>query len=198
MHGTIPLPLQTRQRFYQTEDFYNHIFPNAEMQFPPTDFFTHRAILTTRNDTASIINNIIFQTFRYEEPAQSFELVDSCDSIYDPHHPVTDEFLKSLLPHGFPQSVMKLKIGVPIMLLRNINTSKGLCNGTRLIVTRLHRNCIRTRIIGGSFNNRDYVIFRIKMSTKEGEFPWTLTRKQFPIHLCFAITINKSQGQSLA
>ncbi len=186
MHGTIPLPLQTRQRFYQTEDFYNHIFPNAEMQFPPTDFFTHRAILTTRNDTASIMNNIIFQTFRYEEPAQSFELVDSCDSIYDPHHPVTDEFLKSLLPHGFPQSVMKLKIGVPIMLLRNINASKGLCNGTRL------------RIIGGSFNNRDYVIFRIKMSTKEGEFPWTLTRKQFPIHLCFAITINKSQGQSLA
>lgn len=154
MHGTIPLPLQTRQRFYQTEDFYNHIFPNAEMQFPPTDFFTHRAILTTRNDTASIINNI------YEEPAQSFELVDSCDSIYDPHHPVTDEFLKSLLPNGFPQSVMKLKIGVPIMLLRNINASKGLCNGTRLIVTRLHRNCIRTRIIGGSFNNRDYDVHK--------------------------------------
>lgn len=74
MHGTIPLPLQTRQRFYQTEDFYNHIFPNPEMQFPLTDFFTHRAILTTRNDTASIINNIIFQTFQYEEPAQSFEL----------------------------------------------------------------------------------------------------------------------------
>ncbi len=192
------LPPQIRQCFHQTEDFYNHIFPDADLQSPPIDFFTHRAILTTQNDTDLTINNTIFQNFRREEQAQTFESVDSCDAIDDQHHPVTYEFLKALLPRGFPQSTMKLKVGVPDMLLRNINASKDLCNGKRLIVTRLHQNCIAARIIGGAFNGRDHVIFRIKLSTKEGELRWTLTRKQFLIRLCFAITINKSQGQSLA
>ena len=31
----------------------------------------------------------------------------------------------------------------------------------------------------------------------EGELPFILTRKQFPVRLCFAMTINKAQGQSL-
>ena len=38
---------------------------------------------------------------------------------------------------------------------------------------------------------------RIPLSTTEGELPFILTRKQFPIRLCFAMTINKAQGQSL-
>ena len=38
---------------------------------------------------------------------------------------------------------------------------------------------------------------RIKLSTTEGELPFILSRKQFPIRLCFAMTINKAQGQSL-
>lgn len=38
---------------------------------------------------------------------------------------------------------------------------------------------------------------RIPLSTTEGELPFILTRKQFPIRLCFAMTINKVQGQSL-
>lgn len=35
------------------------------------------------------------------------------------------------------------------------------------------------------------------MNTTEGELPWIVSRKQFPIRLCFAMTVNKSQGQSL-
>ena len=37
----------------------------------------------------------------------------------------------------------------------------------------------------------------IQLSTTEGELPFIRNRKQFPIRLCFTMTINKAQGQSL-
>jgi ATP-dependent exoDNAse (exonuclease V) alpha subunit len=38
---------------------------------------------------------------------------------------------------------------------------------------------------------------RVMLSTQEGELPFILTKKQFPVRFCFAMTINKSQSQSL-
>ena len=46
----------------------------------------------------------------------------------------------------------RLKVGVPIILMRNLSPKQGLCNGTRLQITRLTRNCIETRILGGDFD----------------------------------------------
>jgi hypothetical protein len=50
-------------------------------------------------------------------------------------------------------------------------------------------------MLGGEFNREFRTIPRIKISSGD-ELPFTLTRKQFPIRVCFAMTINKSQGQS--
>ncbi|GJY59729.1 DNA helicase [Tanacetum coccineum] len=46
------------------------------------------------------------------------------------------EYLNSLNFAGFPPHRLELKVGAPIILLRNLNISGGLCNGTRLIVTQ--------------------------------------------------------------
>jgi ATP-dependent DNA helicase PIF1 len=35
------------------------------------------------------------------------------------------------------------------------------------------------------------------MSPNESKWPFVLKRRQYPISVCFAMTINKSQGQSL-
>ncbi|CAN1750786.1 ATP-dependent DNA helicase PIF1 [Linum perenne] len=61
-----------------------------------------------------------------------------------------------------------------VMLLRNLNPSAGLCNGTRILLTHLGEHTLRGLIIGGSFE-----------------------RRQYPVRLCYAMTINKSQGQTL-
>jgi len=83
------------------------------------------------------------------------------------------------------------------MLLRNLYPSEGLCNGTRMIVSRLGQRCIEVQILGGNFPSQRKLIPRIPLVSMEGELPFILTRKQFPIRLSFAMTINKSQGQTL-
>ena len=46
------------------------------------------------------------------------------------------EFLNSLKFRGIPNHKLRLNVGLPIMLLRNLNQSNGLCNGTTLLVTQ--------------------------------------------------------------
>jgi len=42
-----------------------------------------------------------------------------------------EEFLNGLNPSGFPPHTLRLKPGMPIMLLRNLDQSSGDCNGSR-------------------------------------------------------------------
>src|SRR2546425_12911296 len=69
------------------------------------------------------------------------------------------EFLRSLKIPDLPPGELKLKIGVPIILLRNLNPSEGLCNGTRLIVRDLQSKVIDAEIITGThIGKRDFII----------------------------------------
>ena len=56
-------------------------------------------------------------------------VVSTENAVHDPQ-----ECLNSLNPAGFPRHNLQLKIGVSIILLRNLNLPK-LCNGTRLQVS---------------------------------------------------------------
>ena len=58
------------------------------------------------------------------------------------------------------------------------------------------RNYIRASIIGGSFDGTEVVIPRIIMLSSDDTLPFVLRRRQFPVRLCFAMTINKSQSQT--
>ena len=57
--------------------------------------------------------------------------------------------LNRLTPTGMPAHSIKLRVGSVIVLLSNLNTQKALCNGTRLIVRRLHQNLIEAETING-------------------------------------------------
>ncbi|GKC81179.1 ribonuclease H-like domain-containing protein, partial [Tanacetum coccineum] len=84
------------------------------------------------------------------------------------------------------------------MLLRNIDQSNGLCNGTRLQVVRLERTSIQAHIINGTHFGKTVVIPRLKISPSDKRLPLKIVRKQYPVSVSFAMTINKSQGQSLS
>ncbi|XP_072066918.1 uncharacterized protein [Arachis hypogaea] len=57
------------------------------------------------------------------------------------------EFLNTIRCSGVSNHELTLKVGTPIMLLRNIDHTVGLCNGTHLVVTKLGKHIIETRNI---------------------------------------------------
>lgn len=109
-----------------------------------------------------------------------------------------EDFMNTINPNGFPPHKLLLKPNCPIMLLRNLNPTEGLCNGTRLICRELGYSTIKAEIAFGQFVGKEVFIPRITLSYDEGKkktIPFK--RTQFPVRLCFAMTINKSQGQTL-
>ncbi|KAJ9516250.1 hypothetical protein QJQ45_001134 [Haematococcus lacustris] len=108
------------------------------------------------------------------------------------------EYLNTLQPQGFPPHHLKLKVGLPIMLLRNISPTLGLANGTRLLITNLRQHVLVAKILTGSSAHvgTEALIPRCTLTSNEEGLPFTLIRRQFPIKPAFAMTINKSQGQT--
>ena len=107
------------------------------------------------------------------------------------------EYINTLNPAGLPSSRLCLKPGMPVMLMRNLNPTGGLCNGTRLVF----KHMLSTRLLVcrtvGHVVDRDVYIPRITLRPKERQYPFEWSRRQFPIKAAFSTTINKAQGQTL-
>lgn len=98
-----------------------------------------------------------------------------------------------------PPGELKLKVGCPVILLRNLSPSSGLCNGTRMVITRMGDRVLETRLLGGERDGQLALIPRISLtpSTRTADLSFRFRRRQFPIRLAFALSINKAQGQSV-
>jgi len=104
------------------------------------------------------------------------------------HYP--QEFLNYLSPSGLPPHDLILKVGIPIMLSRNLSPS-NICNGTMLLIRELRENW-RLYSQGQQWDN--CLIFREYPT----DLPIPFKRLQYPVKISFAITINKSQGQTFS
>jgi len=100
---------------------------------------------------------------------------------------LTLEFLNTLTTSGFHNHKIKLKTDAPIMLLRNIDRSEGLCKGTRLIVTRLTNHVIEAKVISGKNIGEILYIPKMEITVTQSPWPFKLSRRQLPIvvFLCY-------------
>lgn len=193
-NGLIDLPRHIVCPGETVQSLIDIIFPNINANIQDRDYIINRVILTPKNDDADQINNQMAALI-------AGNAVDyfSADSVDDDNgaNLYPQEFLNSLTPSGMPPHRLLLKVGIPILLLRNLDSSRGLCNGTRLIIRALQPHVIDAEIAVGRHQGSRVFIPRIALSPSETTLPFKLRRRQFPIKLCFAMTINKSQGQTL-
>ncbi|XP_035845652.1 uncharacterized protein LOC110934133 [Helianthus annuus] len=165
------------------------------------DFFSERAILAPKNEVVHEINDRLLSLF----PGDTKEYLSS-DSICQTEQ-ILDSFQESLYSienlnalkiSGLPDHILVLKVGVPVMLLQNIDQQKGLCNSTRLQISFLGKRVIEAEVISGGNIGTRVFIPRINIIPSNKKIPFQFQRRQFPLSVCFAMTINKSQGQSLS
>ncbi|PWZ29467.1 ATP-dependent DNA helicase PIF1 [Zea mays] len=111
------------------DNLIDFVFPNLNEKMSDSTYITSRAILSTWNDWVDMINAKMIDRFQGEHMV--YHSFDS--AMDDPHNYYPPEFLNTLTPNGLHPHVLKLKIGCPVILLRNIDPVNGLCNGTRLV-----------------------------------------------------------------
>lgn len=91
-----------------------------------------------------------FKLIGEEKEYYSSDSIDkSTTTDFDAFEHLTPEFLNALKTYGLPNHSIKLKVGVTIMLMHNLDQSEGLCNGTRMTVTRFANHVIEAKIISG-------------------------------------------------
>ena len=156
-----------------------------------------KGILTPLNKEVDFLNDIALQKLNGE--TFTLESADSAISLEGmPNENIyPTEFLNTLTPSGMPPHSLKLKIGAPIILLRNLNQKEGLVNGTRLKLHNIHRYLLTATFMNGPRSGQLAHIPRIDLIPSDSNLPFTFKRRQFPIKLAYAMSINKSQGQTL-
>uniref|UniRef100_A0A0L8H9M0 DNA helicase Pif1-like 2B domain-containing protein n=1 Tax=Octopus bimaculoides TaxID=37653 RepID=A0A0L8H9M0_OCTBM len=147
------------------------------------------------NEEVDNLNNHIIQKF----PGETYTL-RSIDSVAEDQQPAPypPEFLNSLNISGMPPHIIKLKMGVPIMLLRNLYQRNGHCNGACYRVLSVSGNMITASKISSVDAGCILLIPCIILQSSDTDLPFTLKRRQFPVRSAFTMFINKSQAQSLS
>ncbi|KAF8091046.1 hypothetical protein N665_0455s0004 [Sinapis alba] len=163
-----------------------------------TKFFQERAILCPTNEDVNIVNDYMLDKLEGEEKVYySADSIDPTDLNSVNNEALTPDFLNTIKVSGLPNHSLRLKVGCPVMVLRNIAPTEGLMNGTRLQITQLMDFMVQARIITGEKVGETVDIPRLLITPSDTKLPFKMRRRQLPLAVAFAITINKSQGQSL-
>lgn len=177
------------------------IYPGIDSNPPsPPDYFHNRMILAPRNSDVRDINERILGLVSGESRQfiSADEVLHEAGADPEDQEPVPIEFVRAIQSSNLPPGELNLKVGSPIILLCNLAPSRGLCNGTRMIITRMKDRVLEARLIGGEHDGDIVMIPRISMApTASAEYTFRFKRLQFPVRLAFALSINKAQGQSV-
>ncbi|KAL7087046.1 hypothetical protein ACP275_13G041300 [Erythranthe tilingii] len=177
------------------------VYPDLLSRISDPSYFKGRVILAATNESVDYLNNFLLSLLPGEDKtclsADSICQDDQLNSqMNEEIYPV--EFLNTLSCSGLPPHNMKLKVGVPVMLIRTIDQAGGLCEGTMLTIVQMGTFVLNCKIISGKKAGDMAFIPRMTMVPSNSTLPFRFQRRQYPLVVSFATTINKSQVQTLS
>ena len=191
----IKIPEDLNLKEASVNDLCAFVFDEPEQNYHRPEWLCSRAILCPTNQATDDVNQHMMAKFPGEH--RNYKSADKLlDEGNAQHYPL--EFLNTICTSGMPPHLLQLKDKSPIMLIRNLDPAKGHCNGTRYVIHKMHDHIIEATIATGIHVGKQIFIPRIPISPSDTSFPFKMLRRQFPIRPSFAMTANKSQGQTLS
>ncbi len=116
-------------------NLFSTIYDDFSLNYSNPEYIEKRSILCPLNLQTDDINKLATSFL----PGLS-TIYLSIDSILDDNQNnnlfFNTEYLNSLQISGLPNHSLELKVNQPIILIRNLSNSNGLCNGTRLMIKK--------------------------------------------------------------
>ena len=211
------LAIQVQQSFRQSDSLFlsilddirggvysDHLFDylkrNERIDF--TDDGIKPTYLSAYRSSAHFYNNSELYKLKGEmKTFQAVEMATLVDS-YDWQN-VNTESLDPAFKGLQCESVLNLKIGAQVILLKNLNVKEGLANGSRGVVVAFEKqlDALTNQYISLPMvrftNGSTYVIGYHDFSTTLDMDCLVAVRKQIPLKLGWGITIHKAQGMTL-
>ncbi|CAH9084993.1 unnamed protein product, partial [Cuscuta europaea] len=150
-------------------------YPNFLAQCTSPSYLMSRAIIALTVDEVDKVNDYMLAQLPSEMKtyfsSDSASLSDSDSSLLQEIN--SPEFLNGIKCSGVPSHELKLKVGATVMLMRNLDQSLGLCNDTRLLVTRLGKHVIEAQMLSGPTDGQKHFIPRLTLTPSDVRLPFT-------------------------
>jgi energy-coupling factor transporter ATP-binding protein EcfA2 len=172
----------------------DHVFGNDIAALTSEELASKAILASTVNEVMKVNNHIIMSMDGDARHYLSLDRVLSQNDQDQVNFPA--EYINAQQPSGLPPHDLALKVNTVVLLLRNMDPEQGLSNGTKLMVKQLLPHAIVAEILSESHRGETVFIARHKLDA-QGTLPVKIERLQFPLIPAYAMTINKSQGQTL-
>ncbi|KAL6421466.1 hypothetical protein ACFW04_012937 [Cataglyphis niger] len=117
---------------------------------------TKCAILSAKNADVKEINKRVVELLDMSEE-RIYTSTENCGDNGDIDEVLLPKYLNTLSSSSLPPYELHLRPNCIIMLIRNLSTNEGLCNGTRLMIIELADHLLKCKILMG--DKVGYIVF---------------------------------------
>ena len=191
--GVTKVRLPSVKYFTDTKAALKFLYPE---DFASTDLHK-RAILCATNEDVDEWNSIV-QDLNPNQPEtlisrNEFKEIDDPRGIL--RSMLTDDACMFYKQIGVPDHRLVLKKDDICFVMTTINRKEKLSKNTRVVIKEIYRYTIKVQTIDS--RAKEFFIPRVRFDVKLRFGGFILVRTQFPLRLAYAMTKNKSQGQSI-